>query len=76
MRKAFESGKDYEQIVDKRLHASEAVGFALKKKYFEKGAERVAFFMQEINQQNDLIGPKMIAKSSVYQDDDELKFHM
>ena len=49
MRKAFESGKDYEEIVDKPFHESSAVGFAVKKKYFDKGAERVAYFMQEIN---------------------------
>ena len=76
MRKAFESGKNYEQIVDKPFHESSAVGFAVKKKYCGIGAERVAYYMQEINKNNDLIGPEMIAKSSIYQDDDELEFHM
>eukprot|EP01035_Chromulina_nebulosa_P026959 gene26959-35373_t len=44
-----------------------AVGFAVGKKYFGEGAERVVYKMTEVNARNEAIGPALVAKESFYQ---------
>ena len=65
--------KDGYQILKKIAFNNEiATGFAIKKKHHpkSKGAERVAYFMSEIDKNNNPVGKDLIAKSSVYKNDD------
>ena len=44
-----------------------AVGFAVGKKYFGEGAERVVYKMTEVNARKEAVGPALVAKESLYQ---------
>jgi len=59
-------GKWGPQWEDKPLFAPDANGFAVKKKFFEKGAERIVFEMMEINAMGNPVGPQLVAKDSKF----------
>ena len=44
-----------------------AVGFAVGKKYFGEGVERVVYKMTEVNARKEAVGPALVAKESLYQ---------
>lgn len=72
VRMKFEAGKNYEKIKAKNFRTKKTTGFAIKKKYYQEGAERVAYFMREIDENNKPVGPKLIAKSTRNVVDDEI----
>jgi hypothetical protein len=53
----------------------EAVGIAVKKAYMDKGAERAAFRMTEVDRRLQPVGRAMVAKVSICEEPDQLAFH-
>ncbi len=45
---------------------SKAVGITVKKGYFGEGAERIVHELSEIDNENNLVGLPLVAKSSKY----------
>ena len=54
---------DWESV---RLANPAAVGFAVRKKFFSEGAERIVFQMTEINAKYEAVGMPLVAKISLY----------
>ena len=54
-----------------------AIGFEIEKVPFGKGAERLAFRVQEVNAKGDLLGAVMVAKESkeIQNEKKKLLFH-
>jgi len=66
-------GKDFVRI---SFQHPKAVGFAVKKKYFNKGAERLVFECTEVDIKAIPIGRPLVAKISLFHNDvQQLDFH-
>jgi hypothetical protein len=73
--------KEWEQYNDPwkpmSLKNRNAIGFEIEKVPFGKGAERLAFRVQEVNAKGDLVGAVMVAKESkkIHNEGKKLLFH-
>lgn len=54
----------------------QAVGFAIKRKFIEQGAERVTFELTEIDRDDNPVGEPLVGKMSRYEVKSDIEFNL